>query len=69
MQQLLPQLSGPLLHVWSTHVADPLVSEDALDVLSALAQHPGCLEPLTQQVWGQCGRREGTNFSGVLSAV
>ena len=64
MQQLLPQLSGPLLHVWSTHVADPLVSEDALDVLSALAQHPGCLEPLTQQVWGQGADSAGVGVGG-----
>lgn len=29
----LPQLAGPVLQMWGEHVADPLISEDALEVL------------------------------------
>ncbi len=48
--QYLPQVASPVLDVWAKNVADPLISEDALSVLSAIAQQPPCLQPLAQQV-------------------
>lgn len=39
----------PVLTAWSRHVSDPLVSEDALDVLRQLARDTTCLPRLAQQ--------------------
>ena len=40
------ELAGPVLEVWSANVQDPLVAEEGLDVLSALAACPDCLPQL-----------------------
>ncbi|GAX82463.1 hypothetical protein CEUSTIGMA_g9890.t1 [Chlamydomonas eustigma] len=50
VQQFLPSISLPVLNVWCAHVADPLLSEDALELIGNLAANPFCLEPLAQQV-------------------
>ncbi|KAG1664011.1 hypothetical protein FOA52_010527 [Chlamydomonas sp. UWO 241] len=46
----LPQVALPVLQAWSAHVSDPVIGEDALEVLAALAAARGCLEPLAQHV-------------------
>jgi len=42
------QLAGPVLEVWSSNVADPLVADEGLGVLRALAGCPRCLPQLAQ---------------------
>ncbi|GAQ87921.1 Putative importin 9 [Klebsormidium nitens] len=43
-------ISPAVLHVWAQYVTDPLISEDALDVLEALAEFPECIHPLFLRV-------------------
>ncbi|KAK9806782.1 hypothetical protein WJX72_002643 [[Myrmecia] bisecta] len=45
-----PQLSTAVLHIWANHVADPLLSIDAIDVLEALALTPAALPSLQARV-------------------
>ena len=50
--QCLGAVASPVLAVWEQHVADPLIGEDALGVLSALAHHSACLVPLASTLRG-----------------
>ncbi|CAM6086065.1 unnamed protein product [Calypogeia fissa] len=43
-------ISPLLLNVWAKHVADPFISIDALEILEAVKEVPGCLEPLASRV-------------------
>jgi hypothetical protein len=43
-------ISPAVLHIWAQYVTDPLISEDALDVLEALADFPECIHPLFLRV-------------------
>lgn len=43
-------ISPAVLRVWAQYVTDPLISEDALDVLESLAECPECLHPLFLRV-------------------
>ncbi|MCO5588833.1 hypothetical protein L7F22_042793 [Adiantum nelumboides] len=44
------KLSPLVLGVWRHNISDPFVSMDALEVLEALKDTPGCLEPLVSRV-------------------
>ncbi|KAI8468293.1 MAG: armadillo-type protein [Monoraphidium minutum] len=46
--QHVMQLAGPVLEAWSANVADPLVADEGLDVLRALASCPRCLPELAR---------------------
>lgn len=50
IQQYLQAVATPVLHVWEACVADPVVGEDAMDVLAMLASKPPCLAPLVSEV-------------------
>lgn len=44
------KLSPLVLNVWRHYISDPFVSIDAMEVLEALKDTPGCLEPLVSRV-------------------
>ena len=41
-----PHISPPVLNAWVANVADPLLAEDAKQLLAALAGVPACLQAL-----------------------
>ncbi|XP_038707498.1 importin-9 [Tripterygium wilfordii] len=41
-----PIISSVILQVWASHVSDPFISIDAIEVLEALRNTPGCIQPL-----------------------
>ncbi|BBN19279.1 importin-9 [Marchantia polymorpha subsp. ruderalis] len=43
-------ISPLVLNVWAKHVSDPFISIDALEILEAIKEVPGCLEPLAALV-------------------
>ncbi|XP_075096715.1 uncharacterized protein LOC107810364 isoform X1 [Nicotiana tabacum] len=45
-----PVLSPIILNMWASNVADPFVSIDALEVLEAIKNAPGCMHPLVSRV-------------------
>ncbi|KAL8533500.1 hypothetical protein ACS0TY_009778 [Phlomoides rotata] len=45
-----PILSPFMLNMWASHVSDPFISIDALDVLEAIKNSPGCMHPLISRV-------------------
>ncbi|XP_071692236.1 uncharacterized protein [Rutidosis leptorrhynchoides] len=45
-----PVISPIILNMWALHVADPFISIDALDVLEAIKNAPGCAHPLVSRV-------------------
>lgn len=45
-----PVLSPIILNTWATHVSDPFVSIDAIEVLEAIKKAPGCIEPLVSRI-------------------
>ncbi|XP_059317050.1 uncharacterized protein LOC132067756 isoform X2 [Lycium ferocissimum] len=45
-----PVLSPIILNMWASNVADPFVSIDALEVLEAIKNAPGCIHPLVSRV-------------------
>lgn len=45
-----PHISPPVLEVWVAHVNDPLLSEDAADLLAALAAIPHCLPSMQSRM-------------------
>ncbi|PNH03517.1 hypothetical protein TSOC_010421 [Tetrabaena socialis] len=49
LQRLVDEVLRTDLQLWACFVADPLVSESALEVLEALARTPPCLRPLAQE--------------------
>lgn len=44
------KISPLVLSVWMQNISDPFISIDALEVLEALKNAPGCLEPLVSRV-------------------
>ncbi|KAG9156858.1 hypothetical protein Leryth_020167 [Lithospermum erythrorhizon] len=45
-----PILSPIILNMWASHVSDPFISIDALEVLEAIRNAPGCFHPLASRV-------------------
>uniref|UniRef100_A0A0A9D749 Importin-9 central HEAT repeats domain-containing protein n=1 Tax=Arundo donax TaxID=35708 RepID=A0A0A9D749_ARUDO len=45
-----PIISPIILDVWAQHIADPFISIDAVEVLEAIKNAPGCLQPLVSRI-------------------
>ncbi|GER31907.1 importin beta-2 subunit family protein [Striga asiatica] len=45
-----PVLSPIMLNMWASHVSDPFISIDVLEVLEAIKKAPGCIHPLVSRV-------------------
>lgn len=45
-----PVISPIILNMWACHVSDPFISIDALEVLEAIKNSPGCIHPLVSRV-------------------
>ncbi|KAL6838613.1 hypothetical protein ACP4OV_031570 [Aristida adscensionis] len=45
-----PIISPIILDVWVQHIADPFISIDAIEVLEAIKNAPGCLQPLVSRI-------------------
>ncbi|XP_027154698.1 importin-9 isoform X1 [Coffea eugenioides] len=45
-----PVLSPIILTMWASHVSDPFISIDAIEVLEAIKNAPGCIHPLVSRV-------------------
>nr|CAB3488054.1 unnamed protein product [Digitaria exilis] len=45
-----PIISPIILDVWAQHIADPFISIDAIEVLEAIKNAPGCLQPLVSRI-------------------
>uniref|UniRef100_A0A803L7D5 Importin N-terminal domain-containing protein n=1 Tax=Chenopodium quinoa TaxID=63459 RepID=A0A803L7D5_CHEQI len=45
-----PIISPIILNTWVSHVSDPFISIDAIEVLEAIKNAPGCIEPLVSRV-------------------
>ncbi|KAI3738835.1 hypothetical protein L2E82_29021 [Cichorium intybus] len=45
-----PVISPIILNMWALHVSDPSMSIDVLDVLEAIQDAPGCVDPLVTRV-------------------
>ncbi|GAB2226534.1 hypothetical protein Droror1_Dr00022344 [Drosera rotundifolia] len=45
-----PAISPIILTLWASHVSDPFISVDAIEVLEAIKNAPGCIWPLVSQV-------------------
>ncbi|XP_058775497.1 uncharacterized protein LOC131649758 isoform X1 [Vicia villosa] len=43
-------ISPVILNVWASHVLDPFISIDALEVLEAIKSIPGCIHPLVSRI-------------------
>ncbi|XP_024018243.1 importin-9 isoform X1 [Morus notabilis] len=45
-----PIISPVILNMWVSHVSDPFISIDAIEVLEALKNAPGCIHPLVSRI-------------------
>ncbi|KAL3824041.1 hypothetical protein ACJIZ3_020070 [Penstemon smallii] len=45
-----PIISPIILNMWASHVSDPFISIDALEVLEAIKNAPGCIHPLVARI-------------------
>ncbi|KAG2574267.1 hypothetical protein PVAP13_7KG315500 [Panicum virgatum] len=45
-----PIISPIILDVWAQHISDPFISIDAIEVLEAIKNAPGCLQPLVSRI-------------------
>ncbi|XP_056696512.1 uncharacterized protein [Spinacia oleracea] len=45
-----PVISPIILNTWVSHVSDPFISIDAIEVLEAIKNAPGCIQPLVSRV-------------------
>ncbi|CAA6670078.1 unnamed protein product [Spirodela intermedia] len=45
-----PMISPIILNTWVQHVSDPFISIDALEVLEAIKNAPGCMQPLASRI-------------------
>ncbi|KAI3467172.1 hypothetical protein Pfo_023835 [Paulownia fortunei] len=43
-------ISPIILNMWASHISDPFISIDALEVLEAIKKAPGCIHPLVSRV-------------------
>ncbi|XP_020264447.1 importin-9 isoform X2 [Asparagus officinalis] len=54
-QSIEPILSPVILNVWAQHVSDPFISIDAVEVLEAIKNAPGCIRPLVSRILPSVG--------------
>ncbi|PON44541.1 Coatomer beta subunit [Parasponia andersonii] len=45
-----PIISPVILNMWVSHVSDPFISIEAIEVLEALKNAPGCIHPLVSRI-------------------
>ncbi|CAL5421468.1 unnamed protein product [Camellia sinensis] len=45
-----PIISPIILNLWASHVSDPFISIDAVEVLEAIKNAPGCIQPLVSRI-------------------
>ncbi|TQD87913.1 hypothetical protein C1H46_026550 [Malus baccata] len=45
-----PVISPVVLNMWASHISDPFISIDAIEVLETLKNAPGCIRPLVSRV-------------------
>ncbi|XP_022724957.1 importin-9 isoform X5 [Durio zibethinus] len=45
-----PIISPIILNMWALNVSDPFISLDAIEVLEAIKNAPGCIRPLTSRI-------------------
>ncbi|KAK9276415.1 hypothetical protein L1049_005948 [Liquidambar formosana] len=45
-----PVISPIILNMWASHVSDPFISVDAVEVLEAIKNTPGCIRPLVSRI-------------------
>lgn len=45
-----PIIAPIILNTWVSHVSDPFISIDAIEVLEAIKNAPGCIQPLVSRV-------------------
>ncbi|KAJ7954019.1 Importin 9 [Quillaja saponaria] len=45
-----PIISPVILNVWALHVSDPFIGIDAIEVLEAIKNAPGCIHPLISRI-------------------
>lgn len=50
-----PIISPMMLNMWATNVSDPFISSDAVEVLEAIKDAPGCLSPLVSRILPSIG--------------
>ncbi|XP_027913924.1 importin-9 [Vigna unguiculata] len=43
-------ISPVILNVWASHVSDPFISIDALEILETIKSIPGCIHPLVSRI-------------------
>ncbi|CAJ1932166.1 unnamed protein product [Sphenostylis stenocarpa] len=43
-------ISPVILNLWASHVSDPFISIDALEILEAIKSIPGCIHPLVSRI-------------------
>lgn len=48
-------ISPLVLNIWAQHISDPFISIDAVEVLEAIKDVPGCLHPLVSRVLPSIG--------------
>ncbi|KAL5123520.1 Importin-9 [Glycine soja] len=48
-------VSPVILNLWASHVSDPFISIDALEVLEAIKSIPGCVHPLVSRILPSIG--------------
>ncbi|PKI40398.1 hypothetical protein CRG98_039244 [Punica granatum] len=45
-----PIVSPVILNTWASHVSDPFVSSDVIEILEAIKNAPGCIHPLVSRI-------------------
>ncbi|CAN1296178.1 Ipo9 [Linum perenne] len=50
-----PTISAMILNVWASHISDPFIGIDAIEVLEAIKNSPGCIHPLVSRVQPHIG--------------
>ncbi|KAJ9163429.1 hypothetical protein P3X46_023097 [Hevea brasiliensis] len=48
-------ISPVILHTWAVHISDPFISIDAIEVLEAIKNAPGCFRPLVSRILPHIG--------------
>ncbi|KAK4765273.1 hypothetical protein SAY86_026363 [Trapa natans] len=45
-----PIVSPVILNAWASHISDPFISSDVIEILEAIKNAPGCLHPLVLRI-------------------
>ncbi|KDP29326.1 hypothetical protein JCGZ_18247 [Jatropha curcas] len=54
--ELVESIIAPvILNMWALHVSDPFISIDAIEVLEAIKETPGCIRPLVSRILPHIG--------------